>query len=277
MAQRVLIFGGRGYLGQYFRDLYPRAAAPGVDIADRAAVGAALDEHRPDVVINCAGKTGRPNVDWCETHKDETLRANVTGPLVLLDECLPRGVFLVHLGSGCIYAGDNGGRGFSEDDPPNFAGSFYSRTKAWSDQMLREFPVLNLRLRMPFDGTRGERSLITKLRRYPRVLTEPNSLTCLPDLLRAAQELIARRVTGTFNVVNPGTMSPFDVMSRYRALVDPSHRFEPLPVARLGEVTAAGRSNCLLNTDKLRAAGIVMPPVEAAVDAALRELARCAA
>lgn len=274
MALNVLIFGGRGYLGQQFRSLYPQAAAPEADIADPAAVAAALDRHRPDVVINCAGKTGRPNVDWCEDHKEETLRANVTGPLVLLHACLPRGLFLVHLGSGCIYAGDNGGKGFTEDDPPNFAGSFYSRTKAWSDQMLREFPVLNLRLRMPFDGTRGERSLITKLRRYQRVLTEPNSLTCLPDLMRAAAELIARRVTGTFNVVNPGAMSPFDVMTRYRALVDPDHRFEPLAVDRLGEVTTAGRSNCLLNTDKLRAAGIVLPPVEAAIDAALRELAR---
>ena len=46
-----------------------------------------VEEVTPDVVINCAGKTGRPNVDWCEDHKEETVRANVTGPLILLDEC----------------------------------------------------------------------------------------------------------------------------------------------------------------------------------------------
>jgi 3,5-epimerase/4-reductase len=271
MAPHVMIFGARGYLGQQFRALYPDADCPAVDVSDRPAVAAALSSE-PDVVINCAGKTGRPNVDWCETHQAETLRANVTGALILLEECLARGLYLVHLGSGCIYAGDNGGVGFREDDPPNFAGSFYSRTKAWSDQILQHFPALNLRLRMPFDGTTGERNLITKLRKYPRVLTARNSLTHLPDLMRAAAELIARRVTGTFNVVNPGAMSPFEVMTRYKALVDPSHAFEPLPEAKLGEVATAGRSNCLLNTDKLRAAGIVLPPVTQAIDAALRQL-----
>jgi dTDP-4-dehydrorhamnose reductase len=273
MPDRTLVFGAKGYLGGYFRGLYPGAAAPEVDVADRAAVAAALERHRPDVVINCAGKTGRPNVDWCESHKAETLRANVTGALIVLEECLARGVYLVHLSSGCIYTGDNGGRGFGEEDAPNFAGSFYSRTKAWSDQALRDFPALTLRLRMPFDGTAAERNLVTKLRRYRRVLTEPNSLTHLPDFLRTAAALIERRATGLYNAVNEGAVSPYQIMCRYRELVDPGHAFEPLDAGRLGEVTAAGRSNCLLDTSKLRAAGLAMRPVEEAVDLALRELA----
>lgn len=272
MTSRVMIFGGRGYLGGQFHALYPDSVCPDVDIADRAAVATALD-FGPDVVVNCAGKTGRPNVDWCETHRTATLRANVTGVLVLLEECLARGMYLVHLGSGCIYTGDNGGVGFREEDAPNFAGSFYSRTKAWSDEILHDFPVLNIRLRMPFDGTTSERSLITKLCRYTRVLTTPNSLTHLPDMMRVVSELINRRATGTYNVVNPGMMSPFDVMTRYKSIVDPNHAFEPLAENRLGEVTTAGRSNCLLNTDKLRLAGLRMPPVQEAIDTALHQLA----
>jgi 3,5-epimerase/4-reductase len=271
--RRVLLFGGRGFMGQRFLAVYPAALAPGVDIADPAAVGRALDEARPDVVINCAGKTGRPNVDWCEEHRGETLRANVTGALVVLEECLKRGVYLVHLSSGCIYEGDNGGGGFGEDDPPNYQGSFYSRTKAWSDQILREFPVLTLRLRMPFDGSLSERNLIVKLRRYRRVLVERNSLTHLPDFLSAARQLIALRATGIFNVVNPGAISPYELMERYRELVDPDHEFEPLSPEELRSLTRAGRSNCILSTAKLRSAGVEMPPVGAAVDAALRELA----
>jgi 3,5-epimerase/4-reductase len=260
-------------MGGYFRALYPDAVAPDVDVADRAAVASVLERLGPEVVINCAGKTGRPNVDWCETHKAETLRANVTGALIVLEECLARGVFLVHLSSGCIYAGDNGGRGFSEEDAPNFTGSFYSRTKGWSDQAMRDFPALTLRVRMPFDGALGERNLLTKLRRYRRVLTARNSLTYLPDFLRAAASLIERRATGLFNVVNEGAISPYEIMQRYRRLVDPAHDFEPLDVERLGEVTAAGRSNCLLDTSKLRAHGLGLRPVEEAVDRALRDLA----
>jgi dTDP-4-dehydrorhamnose reductase len=273
MASGILILGSKGFLGRRLLAAYPGAGSTDVDIADAPALAAVLDERRPAVVINCAGKTGRPNIDWCEEHKRETLRSNVTGALIVLEACLERGIYLVHLSSGCIYQGDNGGAGFSEDDPPNFTGSFYSRTKAWIDQMLRDFPVLSLRLRMPFDGSSSERNLIVKLRKYPRVLTTPNSMTNLDDFVTAAQQLIARRVTGIYNVVNPGTISPFEIVTRYREQVDPGHVFEPLELDQLGEVASAGRSNCLLSTAKLRVERLELPPVREAVDRALRELA----
>src|SRR3989338_10004619 len=142
---KILVFGAKGYLGHLFLKQYPDAVPSSVDIADSTAVSAELDRVKPDVVINAAGKTGRPNVDWCETHKEEALRSNVTGPLVLLDECAMRKIYWVHLGSGCIYAGDgstslttgNNGKGFSEEDAPNFGGSFYARTKLWSGPHLQ--------------------------------------------------------------------------------------------------------------------------------------------
>ena len=272
-SPRVLLLGGRGYLAGHFRSVYPDALAPEVDVTDPHAVARALDEARPEVVINCAGKTGRPNVDWCEDHRAETFQVNVTGALVALHACLDRGLYFVHVSSGCIYEGDNGGRGFNEDDPPNFAGSFYSRTKALAEDLIRPYPALSLRLRMPFDGTRSDRNLIMKLRNYRRVLTVPNSLTHLPDFLRAAAALIARRATGAYNVVNEGWISPYEVMQFYRRRIDPEHRFEPLALDQLPEVARAGRSNCLLDTAKLRAAGLALPPVEQAVEAALAALA----
>lgn len=269
---KLLVFGARGYVGRHFLNLYPKAVAAVADIADPSAVAAALDREKPDVVINAAGKTGRPNVDWCEDHKLETIRANVQGPLVLLDASLARGIHLVHLGSGCIYEGDNGGKGFTEDDPPNFFGSFYSRTKAWSETMLREFPVLILRLRMPFDASREERSLLTKLSKYSKVLDVENSLTYLPDLLAAAEALINKRATGIYNIVNPGAISPYRIMELYREIVNPKHTFERLNLEDLGDVVRAGRSNCILTTKKLEEEGIALPPVEQRVREALEAL-----
>lgn len=275
----ILLFGSTGYLGEQFLKLYPGAATPKIDIADRAAVIAVLEKEKPDIVINCAGKTGRPNVDWCETHKEETLRANVTGPLVLLEECLARKIYLVHMSSGCIYTGEKGDRGdrsdkgFAEEDPPNFFGSFYSRTKAWSDQIMKDFPVLNLRLRMPFDGSRSERNLIVKLTKYKKVLDTGNSLTYLPDFLQAANRLIDKRAIGTFNVVNDDVISPYRIMELYKEIVDPAHQFERLTLERLGDVVKADRSNCRLSTEKLKGEGISLRSVEEAVREALRILA----
>lgn len=288
----VLLFGSRGYLGRKFLSMYPDAACPEADIADPQAVARALDEARPDVVINTAGKTGVPNVDWCEDHKRETLRSNVTGPLVLLEECAKRGIYWVHLGSGCIYEGEKGTKGkkgekgemeesgWTEDDEPNFTGSFYSRTKAMADRALRECcapidgkgDVLILRLRMPFDGTDHPRNLITKLRKFSRVLDVPNSITAIPDFLAAARTLIERRRTGIYHVVNDGAISLYRIMELYREIVDPAHTFERLLLGSLPQVVRAGRSNCILSTQKLKEEGIAVRPVEKAVREALLEM-----
>lgn len=270
---KVLIFGSKGYLGNYFLQRYPDASTPSVDIADSLSVQKVLDEEKPDVVINAAGKTGRPNVDWCEDHKMETLRSNVTGPLVLLEECLKRGVYFVHLGSGCIYQGD-ASHPYTEDDEPNFAGSFYSRTKCWTDQILRDFPVLQLRLRMPFDDTLHPRTLIGKLIKYDRVLDVQNSLTYLPDMLDTAQKLIEKRKTGIYNMVNPGAISPYQIMEMYKEKVDPSHSFERLTLEDLSDVVKAGRSNCVLSTEKLKKEGIELRPVQVVLMHALEEIQR---
>jgi dTDP-4-dehydrorhamnose reductase len=102
----------------------------------------------------------------------------------------------------------------------------------------------------------------------------PNSLTHLPDFMAAARELISRRATGVYHVVNGGAVSPFEVMRLYRDLVDPGHAFEPLAPGDLGQLTRAGRSNCVLSTEKLAREGIRLPPVRQAVEAALLRLAR---
>ncbi|MDD5026443.1 MAG: sugar nucleotide-binding protein [Candidatus Peribacteraceae bacterium] len=268
----VLIFGAKGYLGQAFLTVYPDAVTTNADIADSQAVAHVLDEVKPTVVINTAGKTGRPNIDWCEEHKMETVRSNVTGPLVLLEECAKRGIYWVNLGSGCIYEGDNDGRGCSEEDPPNFSGSFYSRTKQWIDRILKEFPVLVLRLRMPFDGSANPRNLITKISGYSRVLDVPNSITYLPDFLTASSELIEKGKTGLYNIVNPGVISPYRIMQIYKEIVNPAHAFERLTIEEMPQVARAGRSNCILSGKKLEAEGIRMRPVGEAVTEALKRL-----
>lgn len=277
--EKVLLLGARGYLGAAFREAYPGAACPDIDIADARAVAEALDREEPDIVINAAGKTGRPNIDWCEEHKEETLRSNLTGPLVLLEECRKRGIYWIHLSSGCIYEGDKGGGGFAEEDPPNFFGSFYSRVKGWCDQILREFTepvrgvggILMLRLRMPFDGSLNERNLLIKLRKYRRVLDVQNSITYLPDFLEVAKTLIARRRAGIYNIVNPGTISPYEIMMMYKKLVQHDHAVERLLLGDLSSVVRAARSNCVLATEKLRAEGITPPDVRLCVEEALRK------
>lgn len=92
---------------------------------------------KPTHVFNAAGVTGRPNVDWCESHKPDTICANVVGTLTLADVCREHGLLMMNYDTGCIFAYDvhaghpeGSGIGFKEEDKPNFIGSFYSKTKA---------------------------------------------------------------------------------------------------------------------------------------------------
>jgi len=108
-SNRFLIWGASGWVAGHLETLlrsqgkYVHSTA--VRMENQAKVCAVLDEINPTHVINCAGKTGRPNVDWCEDHKLETVRANVIGTLILADECERRGVHCTVMATGCKSAG----------------------------------------------------------------------------------------------------------------------------------------------------------------------------
>ena len=87
---------------------------------NRESVAAELDKIKPTHVLHAAGVTGRPNVDWCEDHKAETVQANVIGTLNLSDLCEERGIHCTVFATGCIFEYDDAhplgsGKGFTEE------------------------------------------------------------------------------------------------------------------------------------------------------------------
>lgn len=273
---KTLIFGP-GYLGNRMAQALEGAVLVRADITDRRAVEAALRDHAPDAVINAAGKTGRPNVDWCESHPHETYQANVIGPLVLAQACAERGVYLLHFGSGCIFYGPSPAPGgWREDDHANPL-SLYSRTKYAADLVLSRLPdVAVARLRMPIDDHPDDRNLITKLARYREVVDVENSVTIIEDLIHVTRQLLARRLTGIFHTTNPGIMRHRDLLALYRELVDPAHRSQLISEDELlaRGLVQKSRSNCVLASDRLAGAGITMRPIDQALRATMEAYAR---
>lgn len=264
MRDFTLIFGP-GWLGARLAEaLHGKVIR--ADITDRAAIESALKTFAPSVVINAAGKTGRPNIDGCEADPAGTLSVNSAGPILLAEECLRRSIFMAHLGSGCVYDGQRDW--YHETDAPNFFGSIYSRSKIISESALINLPILQLRLRMPFDGTPHQRNLITKLAGYRKIINIQNSMTYVNDFVMAAGILIAARKVGVWNIVNPGAVTHSQIMDLYRKIVDPKHDFEVMDLEEFAKITKAGRSNCLLDTGKLNREGIhLMPVMDAVVEA----------
>jgi dTDP-4-dehydrorhamnose reductase len=274
-THKYLIFGAEGWIGSKLVALLEERGHTVIKakmrLENRESVEAEIVTLKPDFVINAAGKTGRPNVDWCEDHKQETIRANLMGALTLADLCYIHGIHMTNIGSGCIYQYDEthpmgSGIGFKEEDKPNFNGSFYSETKGMLDQLLQAYPnVLNLRLRMPISDDLHPRSFLTKITKYQKVVDIPNSVTILSDLLPIAVKMTERRLTGVYNFVNPGTISHNQVLELYKLYIDPSFMYQNFTVEEQSTILKAGRSNNELDTSKLLKEFPDIPRVEKAI------------
>ena len=276
---RTLIFG-KGYLGTSFAasPLFRGSLLSGVDITDKAKVREEIQRYRPQVVINCAGKT---NLEWCRDNKMEALEVNVAGPLFILHVCAELDLPMVHMSSGCIYEGKGaGGRGFSEKDTPD-PKCFYSKSKALADELLTQAQyskLLILRLRQPFSGASNPRNLITKVLSYQKLITSPNSMTYVPDLISATAFLLKDNQRGIFNVCNEGFISPYEIAVIAKKLFKLSQKYTPISKGELDILNAKNnrehRVDTLLNIKKLLATGFKMAKVKKRVKDALKTLSR---
>ena len=83
----ILLLGASGYIGQQFvkelvsRDLkFYEVHRHLMDYTQLDNIVKMIDDVRPELLINCAGYVGKPNVDVCEHNKEitkEQLRNNL--------------------------------------------------------------------------------------------------------------------------------------------------------------------------------------------------------
>lgn len=260
---KFLIYGRTGWIGGLLGRL---CESQGIEfvygtgrLENREQLVSDLDSVRPTHVFNAAGVTGRPNVDWCESHKVETIRTNVVGTLTLADICRERDLILINYATGCIFEYDDqhqlgSGIGFKEEDSPNFIGSFYSKTKAMVEELLKNYEnVCTLRVRMPISSDLSNpRNFITKITRYEKVVNIPNSMTILDELLPISLEMAKRNLTGIWNFTNPGVVSHNEILEMYRDYIDPSFSWKNFNLEEQAKVIVAPRSNNELDAIKLK-------------------------
>lgn len=260
--KKVLVWGHTGLVGKHVMEcLHKEESIHAVRAESRLSeisieMIRELNAIRPEFVVIAAGLTGRPNVDWCETHKSETWDVNVIGTFDLISECSSRGIPVVFFSTGCIYDyGDDPTRVFTETDPPNFEGSFYSWSKKELENMLKHHGLLRrvlvCRLRMPIQTKHDDRNLIDKLLKYDTIIADrPNSMSILEEIVpRCLQLGIFHGVRGLLNAVNPGAMTHKEILDLYSSIV---RRVEPRFV-KFDDFahTMGARSNCVLDASRL--------------------------
>jgi dTDP-4-dehydrorhamnose reductase len=169
-------------------------------------------------------------------------------------------------------------QGFTEADPPNFSFrsppcSFYSGAKALAEEVI--IPLGNgyiWRLRMPFDEFNNQRNYLTKLQTYAKVYDNVNSISHRGDFACACLDMWERGAPlGVYNVTNPGWITARRVIDMIREILRPAKPFVFwADDAEFYAFEKTPRSNCVLDTSKMLAAGVKMRPVEEALSTSLR-------
>ena len=303
----IILLGSTGYVGQVFqKQLTERSveweplSGRQFTFANKAALVEALESKKASFLVNCAGYTGKPNVDACELNKGNCLDGNAILPSVIREVCVELGIGWGHVSSGCIFAGERpGGGGWREDDAPNFSFrqppcSFYSGTKALGEEVLgwqeagrgAEWPAWEhesepkgyvWRLRIPFNENDGPRNYLSKLQRYENLLQARNALSHLEDFVEACWSCVEKEVPyGIYNVTNPGSVTTSDVVElilKY-GVNNKDYRFFDNEEEFMSKAAKAPRSNCVLDTAKLQSVGIHMRSVQEALDWSLKNWKR---
>ncbi|MFM8402031.1 MAG: sugar nucleotide-binding protein, partial [Pirellula sp.] len=239
----------------------------------------AIETSGADHLINCAGYTGKPNVDACEIHQMECLEGNGVLPGIVRHGCEMAGIPWGHVSSGCIYTGRRAdGSGFTEQDPPNFSFrqnncSFYSGCKALGEELLAGAENCYVwRLRIPFENTANPRNYLQKVINYSKLLDAENSLSNLNEFVTACVDSFRLRIPfGIYNLTNPGSVTTRQVVEMIHRKGVSSKVFEFFKdeAEFMKQAAKTPRSNCVLDSSKAISVGLRLRPVEESLDDSL--------
>lgn len=201
----VAVLGARGF------DTFGLARSE-LDVADRAAVDDAIDNMRPDVVVNAAAYTA---VDNAESEVGAALRVNVDGPRNLAASLAERGGRLIHISTDYVFDG-SAARPYEVEDRTD-PQTVYGRTKLAGEQAIAAaLPDRALTVRTAWLYGGPGPNFVDTMRRLAReretvdvVDDQIGSPTSVRDLAAALADLIAADVglSGTAHFVNAGQAS----------------------------------------------------------------------
>jgi 3,5-epimerase/4-reductase len=248
MSKKILIFG-KGFIGERLNESLS-CAITDKKIYRYADLQEEIDRHKPQIIINAIGATGKRNVDDCELDFDKTITANTFVPILFAEAAFRNNLKLVHLSSGCIYHYDyKNQKPISETLPPDFYDLYYSRSKIYAELVLNEMAkrrnILTLRVRIPLDNRPHPKNVLNKLIQYKTVIDIPNSVTYIPDFVEWFKKLIVKDARGLFNTVNKGGLRYPDLMKIYKKYV-PDFEYTVLPMKKFN----LKRTNLVLSTQK---------------------------
>ena len=99
----------------------------------------------------------------------------------------------------------------------------------------------------------------------------PNSMTVLEDMFPVIMDMIIKKTTGTFNLVNKGLIAHNEILEMYRDNIDSSFTWENFGIEEQNAILLSKRSNIQLSTDKLYSLYPDIPDIKTSVEKCIKE------
>ena len=261
----IIIYGSNGFVGKYIKKYLSRAGYFYLCSKTRTynydEIKREIELYKPTSIISCAGYPTPTNIDYYENsieNKSRLCLTNTAGNIILSEVCRELNIHLVIIMSGCIYnsyeENINSGKikiqQFTDSDKPNFSGSYYSKNRVATEELLSIHNNLCVvRIRMPITDDMNPKSLITKLVNYRKITNIPNSVTVMDDCMPKIVDVVSRKITGMINLVNEGYITNAYILYLYKSFVNKTYNYS---IVSLDEIEnkngkqVAPRSNCII-------------------------------
>lgn len=285
---RILILGRSGQVATALQACLPAhghaVEALGraeTDVADPAAVEAAIVSRAPEVVINAAAYTA---VDKAEGDEAAARALNATGPAAAAGAAAKVGAAFIHFSTDYVFDGCKGAP-YHEDDAPRPLG-VYGRTKLEGEQAVAAANSRHVILRTAWVCSAGGSNF---LKTMLRLAAERDELAVVddqhgrPTFARDLAQVVAGILSvqpaggwGTFHAVSEGetTWCGFAraIMDGSAARGGPSCRIRPITTSEY-PTPASRPADSRLCTERLSAVyGLRLPHWQAALETCLDEL-----
>jgi dTDP-4-dehydrorhamnose reductase len=218
---RILITGGRGQLG---RELQQALASETVlalsrqelDVTDAAAVGRAIGQFRPQVVIHAAAHT---DTAGCEAKPELAMRVNGEGTRQVALACREGGAAMLYVSTNEVFDGQKGEPYLESDEPRPI--NAYGRSKLAGERhvqsILDRFYIVRTAWLYAAGGNNFPAKVLQAVASEGElrfVTDEVASPTWARDLAQAIVRLIGQPTYGIYHLTNSGCCSRYQWAQR---------------------------------------------------------------
>lgn len=220
---KVLITGAAGMVGRALHEFceasddtvfaYDRGK---LDIANAEDVWRAVDQAKPDAVINCAAWT---DVDGCESDVERAFAANARGPENLAVASRNANAVFVTISTDYVFDGTKEGF-YTQEDTPN-PQSVYGQAKLEGERRSTSAYGRSIVVRTGYIFGRGGKNFLStvvdrvfKGERLKAITDTYGTPTYARDLAERLRELAESDLQGIYHVVNDGPGISFEEFTR---------------------------------------------------------------